>query len=225
MTVMIPLAAESSMRGSFSNNNQGSDRARPVSSLASVGVDPSFMRRNTRRYLSCCRGVRLEHRSQEVFEMIAATHRLRNPDPSADKGQNRQQHPTPMHVPDFRPDMAQIRACQYPEQTDQRQQIGADDKCPLPELSLAFGPRAGGLFLAFPAILAASLTLIAKKEDTADAREDARGAVAGAVALACFAAVGAALFGVLAGGAVLALASVVWTLVAVTIYFVAWRPS
>ncbi len=66
-------------------------------------------------------------------------------------------------------------------------------------VSLAAGPRAGGVFLAFPAILAASLTLIAGEESKADAREDARGAVLG-LALAAFAAVGAVLFGRLAWG-------------------------
>jgi hypothetical protein len=50
-----------------------------------------------------------------------------------------------------------------------------------------FGPKAGGLFLAFPAILLASLTLVAKEEGDHRAREDARGAVLGAVGLIGFA--------------------------------------
>jgi hypothetical protein len=90
-------------------------------------------------------------------------------------------------------------------------------------VSLGFGARAGGLFLAFPAILAASLTLIASEEETADAREDARGAVAGALALAAFAAVAAALFGVVAGGLVLLAATATWLAVAVGLYLLAWR--
>ncbi len=47
--------------------------------------------------------------------------------------------------------------------------------------TLAFGPRVGGILLAFPAILAASLTLIEEQEDSLDAREDARGAIVGGV--------------------------------------------
>ena len=50
-------------------------------------------------------------------------------------------------------------------------------------VTIAFGARPGGILLAFPAILAASLTLIEEEEDAEDAREDSRGAVAGGVAL------------------------------------------
>jgi uncharacterized membrane protein (GlpM family) len=49
------------------------------------------------------------------------------------------------------------------------------------------GPRIGGLFLAFPAILLASLTLVAKEEGSHRAREDARGAALGAIGLIGFA--------------------------------------
>jgi len=49
------------------------------------------------------------------------------------------------------------------------------------------GPAVGGLFLAFPAILLASLTLVAKEEGADRAREDARGAALGAVGLIAFA--------------------------------------
>jgi len=52
-----------------------------------------------------------------------------------------------------------------------------------------WGPSAGGLFLAFPAILPASLTLVARHETRRDAADDARGAVLGAAALIVFAAV------------------------------------
>ena len=46
-------------------------------------------------------------------------------------------------------------------------------------VAIVFSPIAGGVFLAFPAILAASLTLIAEEEDRTQAREDARGAAVG----------------------------------------------
>jgi uncharacterized membrane protein (GlpM family) len=49
------------------------------------------------------------------------------------------------------------------------------------------GPVVGGLFLAFPAILLASLTLVAKQEGGHRAREDARGAALGALGLIGFA--------------------------------------
>src|SRR5262249_21886455 len=51
----------------------------------------------------------------------------------------------------------------------------------------AWGPAVGGLFLAFPAILPASLTLVARHEGRAKAACEARGAVLGAVALVGFA--------------------------------------
>src|SRR5205807_1721182 len=56
-------------------------------------------------------------------------------------------------------------------------------------VSLAWGRRAGGMFLAFPAILPATLTLIEKKEGTDDARHDVAGAFLGAFGLVAFGAV------------------------------------
>jgi uncharacterized protein DUF3147 len=50
-----------------------------------------------------------------------------------------------------------------------------------------FGPRVGGVFLAFPAILLASLTLIAEEDGLRQARDDARGAAAGTAGLLVFA--------------------------------------
>ena len=49
------------------------------------------------------------------------------------------------------------------------------------------GPKFGGLFRAFPAVLPATLTLIEKKEGTTKAWADASGGVFGAVGLAAFA--------------------------------------
>jgi uncharacterized membrane protein (GlpM family) len=56
-------------------------------------------------------------------------------------------------------------------------------------ITKVWGPAAGGLFLAFPAILLASLTLVAKQEGAHRAREDARGAALGALGLIAFGAV------------------------------------
>lgn len=89
-------------------------------------------------------------------------------------------------------------------------------------VTLAFGPRVGGVLLALPAILAASLTLIEQEEDSAEAREDARGAVMGGLALAAFAAVAAVTLGHLNPAVALVLATVGWFAVALGGYAVAW---
>jgi Protein of unknown function (DUF3147) len=70
-------------------------------------------------------------------------------------------------------------------------------------ISLGFGARAGGMFLAFPAILPASLTLVEKKEGTEAAIHDLDGTILGAAALGAFALV--ADVGLRAGSAALAL--------------------
>lgn len=51
----------------------------------------------------------------------------------------------------------------------------------------AFGPSIGGLLLAFPAILPATLTLLKHHNGRAKAAEDARGACLGAIGMAAFA--------------------------------------
>jgi uncharacterized membrane protein (GlpM family) len=56
-------------------------------------------------------------------------------------------------------------------------------------IAVVAGPRAGGVFLAFPAILLASLTLVAKEEGEDRARDDARGGVFGTIGLLAFAVV------------------------------------
>lgn len=89
-------------------------------------------------------------------------------------------------------------------------------------VTLLFGARVGGILLAFPAILAASLTLIEEEENSAEAREDARGAVMGGIALALFAAVAAVTFGSLSGALALVLATVAWFAWAFLGYLVAW---
>lgn len=89
-------------------------------------------------------------------------------------------------------------------------------------VTLGFGARVGGILLAFPAILAASLTLIEEEEDAEDAREDSRGAVVGGVALIAFALVAALTLTHLRAAAALALAAGVWLLVAIGTYAVGW---
>ena len=89
-------------------------------------------------------------------------------------------------------------------------------------LTLAFGERVGGIFLAFPAILAASLTLIEKEEAPTDAREDARGATVGGAALALFAGVAALTLGHLAGALALLSATAAWLIAALIGYGALW---
>ena len=89
-------------------------------------------------------------------------------------------------------------------------------------VSIRFGPRAGGLFLAFPAILPASLTLIEKKDGNREARADAAGGILGAVALAAFALVAWLLLPKASLVLALPLALAAWVVVAVVL-FVATR--
>ncbi len=60
-------------------------------------------------------------------------------------------------------------------------------------VSATAGPFAGGVLLAFPAILLASLTLVAKEEGLGQARDDARGAALGTLGLIAFAVIAAIL--------------------------------
>ena len=85
-------------------------------------------------------------------------------------------------------------------------------------VTLAFGSRTGGLFLAFPAILPASLTLIEKKEGRRQAEGNAVGAIIGAVGLVAFALIAYVLFTRVAGGAVEAAALAVWLAVSILLY-------
>jgi hypothetical protein len=80
------------------------------------------------------------------------------------------------------------------------------------------GPKVGGLFLAFPAILPASLTLIEKKEGMTKCWSDASGGAIGAVGMAAFALVAMLL---LKSNPVLALllALLAWILVSTGLYF------
>lgn len=89
-------------------------------------------------------------------------------------------------------------------------------------VTLAFGARVGGILLGFPAIMAASLTLIEEEEDSVEAREDARGAIVGACALTLFAAVAALTFVHLASGLVLLASTIVWATAAVLGYVILW---
>ncbi|MEV0230939.1 DUF3147 family protein [Nonomuraea sp. NPDC050786] len=82
-----------------------------------------------------------------------------------------------------------------------------------------WGPVAGGVFLAFPAILAATLTLLEEEEHRRDpAVQDARGAVLGATGMIAFAVCAWALALRLPAPLGLGLATVAWAAIAGGLY-------
>jgi uncharacterized membrane protein (GlpM family) len=92
-------------------------------------------------------------------------------------------------------------------------------------LAEAFGPVVAGLFLAFPAVAIACLTLIADHTTRPAAGADALGAAAGSIGLIAFGAVVWAEADRLPGAAVLAIASIAWLVVSLAIWITvdAWR--
>lgn len=90
-------------------------------------------------------------------------------------------------------------------------------------LGQRLGPLVGGLFLAFPAILPAALTLVAEKEGERRAEVNALGAILGTIALACcglVVAVGLSRYPVVIAQA---MATVAWVVTALALYFVVER--
>ena len=87
-------------------------------------------------------------------------------------------------------------------------------------LGMWFGPKFGGVFLGFPAILPASLTLIQKKGGKEQAAIDSEGAVLGALAFLAFAIVVTLVVVRLGVVPTLIVGVTVWTAVAVALYAV-----
>lgn len=87
-------------------------------------------------------------------------------------------------------------------------------------ISKAVGARFGGLFLAFPAILPASLTFVEDKENRGMADRDAMGAILGGLALVVFAAVGESMFHRRNSAVVLMLALMAWLVCSFVLYTV-----
>lgn len=85
-------------------------------------------------------------------------------------------------------------------------------------VSAFFGSKTAGPLLALPAILIASLTLIAGEDGLRAAIEDSRGAVLGGIGLVAFAVVVWQGFGHLATWLVLVLATVAWAVVSLLLY-------
>lgn len=91
-------------------------------------------------------------------------------------------------------------------------------------VGLTAGPLLGGAFLAFPAILPATLSLIEHEDGERSARDDDEGALLGSVALVGFAVVASQL---LPSGAPLALlaATVTWLGIALVLYVASRHPA
>jgi hypothetical protein len=86
-----------------------------------------------------------------------------------------------------------------------------------------WGPAVAGLFLAFPAILPATITLVKRHGGRAEAIDDARGARLGSVGLAAFAIVVALLAGRIPAPLLLAFAALAWLAVDVGLWFAVYR--
>lgn len=85
---------------------------------------------------------------------------------------------------------------------------------------VVFSPVVGGMFLAFPAILPASLTLLEEKEGTKAAVEDVGGAVLGSVGLVAFAVLAAVLFTLTFDALVFASATAGWVVLSIGLYLI-----
>ncbi len=85
-------------------------------------------------------------------------------------------------------------------------------------ISLVAGSEPGGLLLAFPAILPATLTLVEKEENERNAEDLDVGSILGAVALGVFAVVIWQMVGHSSAPFVLALATLSWLVAAVVLY-------
>lgn len=90
-------------------------------------------------------------------------------------------------------------------------------------LGKTFGPVVAGLFLAFPAILPASVTLVEKHDGRDEAAVDSAGAAIGSVGLIAFGAVVWVLAPRLSAWAVLTIATCVWFAVAAAGWWVIMR--
>lgn len=123
------------------------------------------------------------------------------------------------HRPDVIPsaDLAKLRQVR-PKELLIRFALGAIVSIAAGIIANSFGARLGGLLLAFPAILPASLTFVQDKEGTRKADRDAIGAVLGGAGLVVFTAVGESLFTHYNPALVLVSALAAWVVAALVFY-------
>lgn len=116
-----------------------------------------------------------------------------------------------------RADLSKVREAK-PKELLVRFALGAVVSVAAGIVSKGAGPRLGGLFLAFPAILPASLTFVQGKEGTHKADRDAIGAVLGGLGLVVFAALAESTFTRLNPVAVLLFSLLAWLLACGAMY-------
>jgi hypothetical protein len=88
-------------------------------------------------------------------------------------------------------------------------------------IGAVFGPRLGGAFLAFPAIMPAAVTLVDRKDGHEAARDDCAGGILGSVGLIPFAIVASSTLAVIPASLALAAAASAWFLTSNAAYFLA----
>nr|WP_290226708.1 DUF3147 family protein [Trichocoleus desertorum] len=87
-------------------------------------------------------------------------------------------------------------------------------------LAYRYGPTVGGLFMAFPAVLPAGITLIEKHENKDAAGADTAGAALGSIGLVAFAIAVWYLSDRWAAWVVLTASTLIWLVVSVTLWLV-----
>ncbi|MBD2097947.1 DUF3147 family protein [Trichocoleus sp. FACHB-591] len=87
-------------------------------------------------------------------------------------------------------------------------------------LAYRYGPSIGGLFMAFPAVLPASITLIEKHENIDAAGADTAGAALGSIGLITFAIAVWYFVDRWSASVVLIAATLIWLVVAITLWLV-----
>lgn len=117
----------------------------------------------------------------------------------------------------MRVDLGKVRQAS-PREMATRFALGAAVSIAAGIISKSSGARLGGVFLAFPAILPASLTFVQKKEGTRTADRDAVGAILGGLALVSFATVGESMFGRHVAPLVLLAALAAWLATSLALY-------
>jgi hypothetical protein len=90
-------------------------------------------------------------------------------------------------------------------------------------MGMRFGPVVGGVFLAFPAVLPAAMTMLEKQAGRSVAEVDSLGAILGSVAMAAFAVVATATIRPLGGALAIAAAWAAWLAVAIGLFALARR--